>query len=57
MDDLVFQYFGQHLTWSIQNFAAGIDFASDFACRTEDMAQYIVSLNTILVKLYYNIIN
>ena len=33
MDDFVFQYFGQHLTWSIQNFAAGIGFASDFACR------------------------
>ena len=41
MDDLVFQYFCQHLTWSIQNFAAGIDFAS----VEEDIAQYIVSLN------------
>ena len=33
MDDLVFQYFGKHLTWSIQNFAAGKDFTSDFAYR------------------------
>ena len=58
MDDLVLQYFGQLLTWSIQNFAAGTARLEQIFPRilhVEDIVQYIVSLNTIIVKLYYRL--